>query len=224
MKTENFIKALLLFFFLLFLCLMFLTSCSANYYLKKSIEYKNRAIVKGAKVSLDTTFKDIPFSIAIPNLDTSKELVLPVDTSMIRRLLSSRDSAVSELVKLAYLQRAGKAVFTEETYHRIDVLNGKLERIRGLFGAGMLRDTTISFHPDSITVIDLVISGGHLLSTHISRKEVVLTEHKKVPILVEEKTKTGFSLFQLIACVIVALFVAYAVNSIYRGRKNSNNG
>lgn len=53
-----------------YILLLLLTSCGANYHLKKSKYHELKAISKGAKIQVDTVFKEIPVFIDSVRVDS----------------------------------------------------------------------------------------------------------------------------------------------------------
>lgn len=184
-----------------------LCACGPAWHLQQSEKHKLIAIAKGAKVNVDTVYKEVPIKVEVPGFTASSSINVLSDSALIHAVMPKYDSL---LVAYEMLRRRPQHSVEKEvaTAKQLDAVRAKVIK-------GFLKDSLYHIKFDSITSVDLAIIQGKpkLVSVRVKPKTILV--EKKVPIAIDERIKAGYTLWQMIGAGFAGLVLSSVALGIY---------
>jgi len=180
------------------------------YHIRQMEKHKALAIAKGAKISVDTVYKDRDLTFNAPAFSDSSSINTAVDSSLFWTVMQSYDSLLREYYKLKDAGVSGE--------REVAVVHS-LDEKRRQVAKGFLKDSVyhIKFN-DSVTVdLAIVQNQPRLLKIDVPEKTVKVTRH--IPIAINEQTKAGYGIGQLLLVAFVGLAVGIGGMAVLIWRK-----
>jgi hypothetical protein len=191
--------------YLIFIIL--LSSCSAAKLLQRSEKLKLMAIAKGAKVKVDTVYKRVEVPVEVPGFTASSSINVLTDSALVAAILPKYDSLLIAYNNLrSRPQQSTEAVVS--TAKQLDAQRKKVV-------AGFLKDSLYHIKFDSLTSVDLAIIGGKPKLVGVRVKPRSILVEKEIPIGINETTKAGFTLWQMIGAGFAGVVLAGVVIGIF---------
>lgn len=199
---------------LLFIGLLLLTSCGAQYHLKKSKRHELIAISKGAKIDRDTVFVLKEVRIEVPGNAFDNTFDPVIDASEFNKVIGKNDSLVLVIDKLATDLQTGQTLDREKTMAALMAANRQIKDLKDRLSKGFSKDSTYVMQPDSITSIEVDIRGGLLKALRYKRKDTVVTKKESLPVQINRILEYGYTYWQILCTGIGLLFSGLVVGYI----------
>ncbi len=192
---------------ILYISLIILCGCSANYHAQKARRHELIAISKGAKISHDTIYKKIYIKVAVPGDSGSVGINPTLDTGQFAGDINKNDSLVNYINSLKvsigeWDTALGEATLDKEKAFALLVkANKELSVLRSRLIRGYSKDSTYVFKPDSVTDIEVEVKAGLVNKLNYKRKDTTLQSQQVVPIEVRRIFELGYKHWQVYTAV-----------------------
>lgn len=190
---------------LIYISLVFLlSSCGANYHLKKSEQHRRKAIELGAKVSSDTVYVTRNIPVTIPGDSAEFDFGAVIDLETFQSVSDSNDSLVREIQALR-----GSI---EPNAMELAKANRELSKVKARLSKGFTKDSIYVFRPDTLTTVKVQVSQGVPVKVLYDQKERVVTRTVYVPVKVETELKPKNRYFEwFVGGILIGWVICFAV-------------